>query len=213
VLFVSHNMAAVRALCQTAIFFEGGRIAYSGDVKHAIDVYMNQDQADTASPVEFEPDDSLKAQILSVSVEDEAGGVLSSMPHDKPFWVRLKVTARQPVYRGHVAIHVLEADKDTILTVRDIDERQVSLLSESAGTFTYRVRIPANLVPGKYWLSAEVCQKLQWRVKILDQASAVWPFEIYDNGSVLSRMNIKWTGRISVPAEWQCLEQRELDRV
>ena len=40
VLFVSHNMASVRHLCQRGIVLENGQIAFMGDVNDAIDKYM-----------------------------------------------------------------------------------------------------------------------------------------------------------------------------
>ena len=40
VLFVSHNMQSVSILCSTAIFLQGGRVAYDGSVDGAIDLYL-----------------------------------------------------------------------------------------------------------------------------------------------------------------------------
>ena len=40
VLFVSHNMAAVQTLCQSAVLLAGGRVAYTGGVDGAIERYM-----------------------------------------------------------------------------------------------------------------------------------------------------------------------------
>ena len=39
VLFVSHNMAAVRSLCQRGIVLENGGVVYDGEAKDAIDFY------------------------------------------------------------------------------------------------------------------------------------------------------------------------------
>ena len=40
VLFVSHNMTTVRALCQKAYLLDGGQIQYQGATSGAIDLYM-----------------------------------------------------------------------------------------------------------------------------------------------------------------------------
>jgi lipopolysaccharide transport system ATP-binding protein len=42
VLFVSHNMDAVRALCQRAILFEEGKIRADGDVKSVLENYFDR---------------------------------------------------------------------------------------------------------------------------------------------------------------------------
>ena len=39
VLFVSHNMAAIRSLCPRAFLFEGGKLAFGGDVSAALTAY------------------------------------------------------------------------------------------------------------------------------------------------------------------------------
>jgi lipopolysaccharide transport system ATP-binding protein len=41
VLFVSHNMQAISVLCSRALFLHGGSIAYAGDVKETIDLYLS----------------------------------------------------------------------------------------------------------------------------------------------------------------------------
>lgn len=42
VLFVSHNMAAVRQLCTRGILLEKGTIKFSGDIEDVIDYYMHE---------------------------------------------------------------------------------------------------------------------------------------------------------------------------
>ena len=41
VLYVSHNMATIRNLCNRCIVLEKGKVIYDGNVEEAIDVYMN----------------------------------------------------------------------------------------------------------------------------------------------------------------------------
>jgi lipopolysaccharide transport system ATP-binding protein len=48
VLFVSHNLDAIAAMCQNAIYLEKGRIVDSGEVKHTLRRYMNNTDSDIA---------------------------------------------------------------------------------------------------------------------------------------------------------------------
>ncbi len=41
VLFVSHNMGAVRNLCKTGIVLENGSVGYAGEVNDSVDYYLN----------------------------------------------------------------------------------------------------------------------------------------------------------------------------
>jgi lipopolysaccharide transport system ATP-binding protein len=45
VLFVSHNMTAVKALCPAAIRLEDGTLADSGEVGHVVESYLSRDSA------------------------------------------------------------------------------------------------------------------------------------------------------------------------
>ena len=40
VLFVSHNMASIRALCKTGILLEYGKVKYSGEINDVVDYYL-----------------------------------------------------------------------------------------------------------------------------------------------------------------------------
>lgn len=52
VLFVSHNMAAVKNLCSKGIFLENGLVNYSGDVDSAVDQYLNSEALSYATAFE-----------------------------------------------------------------------------------------------------------------------------------------------------------------
>ena len=45
VLFVSHNMAAVRQLCTRGILLRNGELMFNGDIEGAIEIYLNQTTA------------------------------------------------------------------------------------------------------------------------------------------------------------------------
>jgi lipopolysaccharide transport system ATP-binding protein len=73
-LFVSHDMGAVRDLCTTGLFLKGGRIDYFGDNLEAIRRYLNDDQA---------------AEPVAVAVVAESTAAARASPKiDQPLWTR-----------------------------------------------------------------------------------------------------------------------------
>ncbi|HEY9791909.1 MAG TPA: polysaccharide ABC transporter ATP-binding protein [Candidatus Obscuribacterales bacterium] len=54
ILFVSHNMQSIAALCDKSMLLDGGRLSYYGDVKSGIDKYLQsycpQNNVDLAQP-------------------------------------------------------------------------------------------------------------------------------------------------------------------
>jgi lipopolysaccharide transport system ATP-binding protein len=54
VLFVSHNMAAVRSLCTRCIILENGNVIYDGETNEAVDYYLNrQDKGGSSENVKL----------------------------------------------------------------------------------------------------------------------------------------------------------------
>jgi lipopolysaccharide transport system ATP-binding protein len=74
VLFVSHNMAAVRALCTRAILLRGGGVALDGSVDAVVSEYMRDADASGAS-VTWRAEDapSPEAHLVAARVLDRAG--------------------------------------------------------------------------------------------------------------------------------------------
>jgi len=48
VLFVSHNMASIRALCKKGVLLQNGLLKYSGDITSVVDEYMKSFMAETS---------------------------------------------------------------------------------------------------------------------------------------------------------------------
>jgi lipopolysaccharide transport system ATP-binding protein len=78
VLFVSHNMAAVRAICTSALLLSRGKVVERGAVGEVLSVYARQTVAAAGTTVSFEPSET-KPQFLSLSLPEptvEYGGEL-----------------------------------------------------------------------------------------------------------------------------------------
>src|SRR5690349_20249534 len=70
VVFVSHNMAAVRALCETAIYIEKGKIRALGDVAPVLQEYLAASETRLSNEQTASIVPNLPAQILSASIMD-----------------------------------------------------------------------------------------------------------------------------------------------
>jgi len=76
VLFVSHNMSAVAALCSRAILLEDGSVTHDGDVLDAIEQYLGRGAGSleaTDATRQFESDPDKPAQVMGVRVLDTEG--------------------------------------------------------------------------------------------------------------------------------------------
>jgi lipopolysaccharide transport system ATP-binding protein len=100
VLFVSHNMFAVRALCRRAIYLARGAVCHDGPAEDVIRLYDQEARLDMAAwargTVGSDPG---RCPISATAVEilDEAGRARTMFDHGERMRVRLHFEARQPV--------------------------------------------------------------------------------------------------------------------
>jgi lipopolysaccharide transport system ATP-binding protein len=92
VLFVSHQMSAVKSLCTRAILLEGGRIALDGDVDQVVNRYLSSEsQVSRAGlipeDVSRQRDVPGEALFRSVRLADRSGRDVSQLYFGQPFRV------------------------------------------------------------------------------------------------------------------------------
>jgi lipopolysaccharide transport system ATP-binding protein len=92
ILFVSHNMTAVKTLCTRAVLFEGGRLVADGDVDGVVDRYLTGglNTARTGIIPETAPrstDRPGEANFRSVRLTDLAGRSVTHLYFGQPFQI------------------------------------------------------------------------------------------------------------------------------
>lgn len=79
VLFVSHNMGSIRALCTNGILLENGRMIYSGTIDNVVDYYLsNQNNASSLDGV-FYPDKNLSNKFKYLKIQNLNGQELNEV--------------------------------------------------------------------------------------------------------------------------------------
>jgi len=131
VLFVSHNMAAVRALCTSAVYLEGGRLAYIGEPQHAIRCYNN-------SVISGEPVFG-GGEISFTDMRVNNGNYVTVGPGD-PFEVSCRLHLRKGVPAFHICC-VLQDGSGEQMAVVGIDYREFKN-HDRPGSHDLRVRFP-----------------------------------------------------------------------
>ncbi|MGB5713306.1 MAG: ABC transporter ATP-binding protein [Waterburya sp.] len=156
VLFVSHNMATVRALCQKAYLLNSGQIDYQGSTSGAIERYMQSVKSlmmSDATSLEQRSDRSGdgSAMMIGVTVEDAEGQEVIRPSS------RLKVTiyykSDRPLNRPQFSATIYDDQKDVGM---------ISLHSDIVGDLTETlpakgkvtcVTEPIDLTPGRCYLN------------------------------------------------------------
>ena len=94
VLFVSHNMGAIRQLCPNSIMLESGQIACAGESDYVIERYM-QVGNDLQASVEFmeslNSSEIGRGKIVKIELEDKSGIKTSTIGIGEPLCIKLYV--------------------------------------------------------------------------------------------------------------------------
>lgn len=148
VLFVSHNLVAVRRLCNSVHLLEEGRIVLSGQPDEVLDRYHLR----IANPSD-EKTCSRSVQEGSIGFASWSLGSSQSDTHHcldrEPCDIRLKLLLRRVIRKAHFGVTIWSSDGTLVWGWRSMDHEPVKFLDQ--GTYEVCFLIPMlPLRPGPY---------------------------------------------------------------
>ncbi len=145
VLFVSHQMGAIRSLCQRVIVLREGRIEYDGGVEQGVEQYL-------ASMVEMAQE---RQRIVSAGEGDlrltgmellnSHGESCDSIPTGTDARLRLRLVFQREIRHLFVAV-TLRYNGEPVLTSLDTDDHEEWREERPAGEHVYKVTLPTRLL-------------------------------------------------------------------
>lgn len=154
VLFVSHNMAAIRSLCTKAVLLERGRLALEGTTEDVVHRYLDDGQAQACSreiPEDAERMTNNSGRIRRVSVTDVRGQPVSQAYFGQPIQVCFECQLFEEVAAGHFEVSVSTRDGTHVLMATTVDTGR-----------------PKRLGRGRHLISAELLTTLMPREYVID---------------------------------------------
>lgn len=152
ILFVSHNMNAVKHLCKTGILLKDGQIAFQGTADETVEKYLEVNFENSTSIIpEIKPSHNpdLLAQILRAAVVDESGNVKSEFDINDNIFIEIEYDIR--VSRGGIAVaFVLFKNEDDIFRSFDTDTQPNLLERREIGRYKTKFKLPSILKAGNY---------------------------------------------------------------
>jgi lipopolysaccharide transport system ATP-binding protein len=163
-IFVSHNMGLVKAVCQLGMYIDHGQVKYFGSSGEAIDAYNKALNEIRASQFEGRgeapPMDSANAEIVKLEVscpEAVDPGVLMT---NRPAKISLHYKAYEDIGDVSVNLHVFRSDGiGCIKLYSRLDDAQITL-TKGQGEISADL-VPLQLVPGKYSVVATLKNKIE----------------------------------------------------
>jgi len=145
VVFVSHNMGAVNALCSRAIWVDKGRLREEGPAQQVVAHYL-ESVREGFEVGNAKPDDKLIFD--RVLLKNRAGEVTTSFRGDEEILVEIHYTARQRIAHPHFIIAVMGPYGELFTAAMTFDGLTPDAI-EGAGVIGCRFK-PFLLLPATY---------------------------------------------------------------
>ena len=168
VLFVSHNMQAIRLLCSRCVLLQYGNVVASGEPVDVTSSYMGGDDKCTGErswPLETAPgDDTLR--LLSLKTVTRDGEVCSDFPSDEDVFVEMLLDVRSIHDALRVGFELLWQDGTVVFTSFHNDAEASVWPALSVGINRLCCRIPLGLLNrGRYSVAPRIgLHCMQWIV-------------------------------------------------
>jgi len=159
VVFVSHNLAAVRSLCSRALLLDQGRLVFDGQTNAAVERYLQRaGGAREAAVVEGE---ALEARLVKskvyggsalfrcrrIAVLDEAGNPAVAFRSDEETTVSIDFTVLRTVPSLRLLVTLTDANQSVVLRTENIDDPDVDVAPRfEPGDYQSTVVLPRGLL-------------------------------------------------------------------
>ena len=156
VLFVSHNMASIRALCKTGVLLEYGQVKYTGEISDVVNFYIrdnNYQPKKVLSDVRMFTDSLLIDAFLVNGREDNSVTVNPEMNT-----IKIEIKGRSQ-FNQVVELEAQLYDEGHILLASYCPCHQIGRATRvDAGSFTINesFQLPKNLTRGVYYLDIQL---------------------------------------------------------
>jgi lipopolysaccharide transport system ATP-binding protein len=156
VVFVSHNMAAVRRLCSRVLWLKDGRSYMDGPTGEVIPSYLRSESSSSGARcwpegLSNRPDDELK--ISGIRVADHNGRTSAELSIHERWSVEIRYHISAPLNQCRVGFELMTPDGITLIEAYDSDNEAYGG-PRAVGEYVSRCDLPADMLsPGSYSLS------------------------------------------------------------
>ena len=193
VLFVSHNMAAVKTLCTKGIVLENGLMKFEGNVHQALDIYnAESSNRDTKMQWDYESaPGNTNAKIVSVEVKTRSNFFLI----EEDFELEVIFINNVENQTLNISISIFD-DKETYVLSSPNLKRE----SLQKGTFISVCKIPKNFLnKGVYFFSVLLIGN---NYELIAQVDKVVAVEMEEEGRYRENYYGYWSGVVRPYLEW-----------
>ena len=200
VLFVSHNLSAVRKLCNQGILLKNGGIISNGSMEKVLHRYDEEFVAKGKNfHIDFQEDISKDMQILSVELKSpyEHSRILT----DDELTFDFKIVSRRPVANAYVTIDIRDSSDEVVYWTSDYMTNRFK--ENATGFFDLICKCPQNLLTYGFYTATFAIYSPSSNTVVHHEPHHQITFELEDNeNSFLQKFNAVRPGKTGVESNW-----------
>ncbi|MDL2143344.1 ABC transporter ATP-binding protein [Flavobacterium tructae] len=205
VLFVSHNMAAVKSLCTRGIVLENGKIKFNGDIDEALDVYSSNDTAREHNVI-FDLDTkrigSRNIEFISAEIRDQNDVLNNEFSIGDDLNIKFRLQNNTNEAKSEVGIQIKSSDEMPIFHIMGRDSNFELTHIEKQEEYVVIIK-DIRLFPGIYTIS--LTSNTTTGHQIFDCIENALSFQIIDGGKYTIRSLPRAAGLFFLNPEWKKL--------
>ncbi|MCX5998141.1 MAG: ABC transporter ATP-binding protein [Chloroflexi bacterium] len=184
VLFVSHNMVAVRALCRKTILLENARVAAIGETSDIVNQYLMDKNVESGGEVSIVPRSGAEVAFTRVWITDAEGTATSHIDVKDQFRIWLEFVVRQPTDGVEISICLRNSSAVNVLFTSLSESYDGKTVAFGTGRYVASVLINGSfLMPDNYLLRVSAHYR---GVRDIDLRENVLSFTIVETGSAMA---------------------------
>ncbi len=216
VFFVSHNMGAVRTLCDDAILIEGGRLTHRGKPEEVIGRYLSSSlPGENAGEGQIFWNDNQPGAprtedlaLRSIRLLNNRGIPQGMFEADKPITVEIGYEVLQRMRGARFSVWLMTQEGELAFTATD---HQFQPESQNPGHYRTSCHIPGGLLNRRGYIVAVQCD-IPGERYILPQREYL-TFTVSGMGNQSSTFPEPWPGVLCPKIEWTVEAVETLDAV
>ncbi|WP_296384774.1 ABC transporter ATP-binding protein [Winogradskyella sp.] len=201
VLFVSHNMAAVKSLCTRTIVLNNGNMAFNGSTEEAVEFYL-KNEANTSAAFYDNKEVKENSDVISIALLDknkELSGVFG-FEDTVSVSIKFKISDAKLINNPLLGIRISDQLERNIFT----NQKSLKDINTKAGVNEINVEIPNSLlVPNTYYVTIGFHIRNQ---EVIRSLKKIVSFKIEETGTEFHNYRSKDFGCVIVNCKWKTQE-------
>ena len=201
VLFVSHNLTALRNLCTTGLLLQGGQVDAFGNIGDVLNRYVSNRTSGVDGTVELlDKDQGLAANVRRIEIAPAGMDATAPLSVSTSFSIKVEVDVRDANQELAVFLHCHDENQNRVFSSGSFFNPQLIGRKLSAGLHQFECRIPGHLLNnGEYSLDVMLVRD---RTEVVATESSIVSFRIHDEPLGIEGWHWPAVGVIRPQLEW-----------